>query len=92
MNGMQNRTFPDKEQITDLLSSEKLLAGNYNTFLLESASPEVVRCLTSLLSDTHAMQQTVFGEMQTRGWYPTPKAEDTKVNQAKQKFSTAVGK
>ena len=92
MNGMQNSIFPEKEQITDLLSTEKLLAGNYNTFLLESASPQVVRCLTSLLSDTHTMQQTVFGEMQTRGWDQTPKAEDTKVNQTKQKFTAAVGK
>ena len=92
MNRMQNNVFPEKEQITDLLSAEKFLAGNYNTFLLESASPQMVRCLTNLLSDTHTMQQTVFGEMQSRGWYPTPKAEDTKINQAKQKFSTAVGK
>lgn len=83
-------TFPEKEQITDLLSAEKFLAGNYNSFLLESASPQMVRCFTTLLSDTHTMQQTVFGEMQSRGWYQTPKAEDTKVNQAKQKFSPSA--
>ena len=92
MNGMQNSIFPEKEQITDLLSTEKLLAGNYNTFLLESASPQVVRCLTSLLSDTHTMQQTIFNEMQSRGWYAVTKAEDTKVNQTKQKFTAAITK
>jgi len=92
MNGMQQNTFPEKEQITDLLSAEKFLSGNYNSFLLESATPEMVRCFTTLLSDTHTMQQTIFAKMQERGWYDTPKAEDTKVNQAKQKFSASVSK
>ena len=91
MNTPNQNTFPDKEQITDLLSAEKFLAGNYNSFLLESASPQVVRTLTSLLSDTHTMQQTVFGEMQTRGWYATPKAEDARVNGTKQKFAASIG-
>ena len=90
MNGMQNTTFPEKEQITDLLSLEKFLAGNYNSFLLESATPEMVRCFSSLLEDTHAMQQSIFNEMQQRGWYATTKAEDTKINQTKQKFSASV--
>ena len=90
MNSMQNKTFPEKEQITDLLSAEKFLAGNYNSFLLESATPEMVRCFSSLLEDTHTMQQGIFNEMQQRGWYAVTKAEDTKINQTRQKFSTCV--
>lgn len=92
MNGMQNNTFAEKEQITDLLSAEKFLASNYNSFLLESATPEMVRCFSTLLSDTHNMQQNIFQEMQTRGWYPVTKAEDTKINQTKQKFTANVTK
>ena len=92
MNGTQNNTFPEKEQITDLLSAEKFLAGNYNSFLLESATPEMVRCFSTLLTDTHTMQQTIFNEMQSRGWYAVTKAEDTKVNQTKQKFTAAITK
>lgn len=92
MNGMQNNSFSEKEQMTDLLSAEKFLAGNYNSFLLESATPEMVRCFSGLLSDTHTMQQTVFHEMQSRGWYPVTKAEDTKINQTKQKFTASVTK
>ena len=84
--------FCDKDKITDLLSAEKFLAGNYNTFLLESATPEVKRCLFELLGDTHSMQQQIFAEMQSRGWYPTPKAEEQKLMQAKQKFSAQVSK
>ena len=92
MNSTQCKTFSDKEQMTDLLSAEKFLAGSYNTFLLECATPEMVRCLTSLLSDTHEMQQKIFHTMQERNWYETPKAEDTKVTTTKKQFATAVTK
>jgi spore coat protein CotF len=90
MNGMGNCNFGDKEQMTDLLSLEKHLAGSYNSFLLEAATPEVVRCLTETHGDTLSMQQRLFHEMNSRGWYPTPKAEEQKLMQTKQKFSAAV--
>ena len=89
---MQANNFSDKEQITDLLSAEKFLAGSYNTFLLECATPEMIRCLSALLSDTHTMQEQVFHTMQGRGWYPTPKAEDAKIATATGQFSAAVTK
>ncbi len=86
----EQKNFSDKEQITDLLSSEKFLASNYNAFLLESATPEVSRCLSELLADTHSMQQKIFTEMSSRGWYNTPKADETKIATTKQQFSTNV--
>ena len=89
---MQNQGFMEKEQITDLLSAEKFLASNYNAFLAECATPEMVRCLSSLLNDTHTMQQTVFHEMAAKGWYPVTKAEDAKVNAAKAKFEQSVSR
>lgn len=92
MSTAQNTTFSDKDQMTDLLSAEKFLAGSYNTFLLECATPEMVRCLSSLLDDTHGMQQQIFHTMQSRNWYQTPKAEDTKITATKQQFSASVTK
>ncbi|MBE6594665.1 MAG: spore coat protein [Ruminococcaceae bacterium] len=89
---MENCGFNEKEQMTDLLTLEKHLAGSYNSFALEAATPEVVNCLGALLNDTHRMQQQIFAEMSSRGWYPTPKAEDTKIMEARQKFATATGK
>ena len=86
----QQNCFGDKDKMNDLLSAEKFLAGNYNTFLLESATPEVKHCLLSLLQDTHSMQQQIFVEMQSRGWYQTPKAEEQKLMQAKQTFGGSV--
>lgn len=35
------------------------------------------------------MQAEVFDEMQKRGWYPVPAAEQQKIAQAKEKFQNA---
>ena len=85
-----NCGFQDKEKMTDMLMSEKLLASSYNSYLLEAATPEVVRCLSELLSDTHSAQQQLFQEMNSRGWYPLTKAEEQKIGETKMKFSAMV--
>ena len=82
----ENATFGDKERIADLLASEKFLSANYNTFLAECATPEMRAALSGILSDTHTIGQQLFNEMNSRGWYPVTKAEDAKVDSAKQKF------
>jgi spore coat protein CotF len=87
---MEQNCFCDKDKMNDLLSAEKFLEGTHSTFLLESATPEVKHCLLSLLQDTHSMQQQIFVEMQGRGWYQTPKAEDQKLMQTKQTFGGKV--
>ncbi|MBE6702777.1 MAG: spore coat protein [Ruminococcaceae bacterium] len=89
---MENCVFAPKDQMNDLLQSEKYLSGCYNSYLLESATPEVVQCMTGLLSDTHHMQRELFEEMNSRGWYPVTKADDLKVDGAKQKFSAMANK
>ena len=87
---MEQCQFTEQDKATDLLQSEKYLAGCYNSYLLESATPEVKQCLSGLLNDTHSMQQRLFEDMNSRGWYPVTKAEDQKVMSAKQKFSAKV--
>lgn len=84
---MMNQTsFGDKEMLTDLLSSQKFLADGYNTFANECATPAVKSDFINLLSEEHQLQNEIFTEMQKRGWYPTEAADQTKVNQAKQKY------
>ena len=87
---MEQCQFTEQDRATDLLQTEKYLAGCYNSYLLESATPEVKQCLSGLLNDTHSMQQRLFEDMNSRGWYPVTKAEDQKVTQAKQKFAMKV--
>ena len=78
----------DQEMITDVLSSQKFVTGNYNTVANEAKSHQVHDAFMSILKEEHDMQFEVFNEMQSRGWYPTENAEQQKVNAAKQKFSS----
>ena len=77
----------DREQITDLLTSEKQMTASYNTFLCESATPAVRSCLLSALKDEHTLAEELFCTMNTRGWYPVTKAEEQKISAAKEKFT-----
>ena len=61
MNNTQ-ATFGDKERMNDLLFGEKQLCAEYCSFLCEAATPEVVRTLSTLLTDTHDAQHTLFQE------------------------------
>ncbi len=85
---MENmKKMTEKELMTDLLSSEKFLTGVYNTYCCEAATSTVKSTLMSLLQDVHRMQEEIFGEMSSRGWYQLEKAEEQKLNSEKQKFS-----
>ncbi len=79
--------FGDKEILNDALNSEKHLTSTYNTFANECANPQLRGALMQLLNDEHAIQFDVFTEMHNRGFYPTPMADQQKIDQAKQKFS-----
>ena len=80
----------EQEKLTDLLSSQKNLTGLYNSFCNESATPAVRSGLFSILEDEHRIAQEIFSEMSTRGYYPVEKAEETKIDSAKQKFGKTV--
>ena len=41
----------------------------------------------SVLQEEHRIQEALFDEMSSRGWYPTEKAEQNKLDSEKQKFS-----
>ncbi len=83
---MQN-TLTEEQKLTDLLCSEKFFTSVYNTYCCEAASNPVKNCLSSILADEHRIQEQIFCEMQSRGWYPLQKAEESKIMEARQKFS-----
>ena len=82
-----NPGFGDREMMDDVLSSQKFITENYNTFANECATPALKSEFMNLLNEEHQIQHDVFTEMQKRGWYQTPAAQADKVNQAKQKFT-----
>ena len=76
----------DKELLNDVLASQKFITGNYNSFANECATPNVRDEFMRILNEEHQIQADVFDVMKKRGWYPTPSAEQQKIQQAKQKF------
>lgn len=79
--------FGDKEILTDALDAEKSATSLYNTFANECVNPALRNTFMDLLEKEHNIQFDVFNEMHTRGFYPTPAAEQQKVEQAKQKHA-----
>ena len=90
MEPMNSVKFDEKQKLNDLLSSQKYLTGVYNSYYCESATTEVKNCLSSILRDGHRIQEEIFDTMNNKGWYSVEKAEESKVNSAKQKFSQSA--
>lgn len=84
----QNLPMQDKEMMNDSLSTQKELTSVYNTFANECAMVALRNEMLNILKEEHEIQATVFAEMQQRGWYQTPLAQDQKVQSAKQKFQS----
>ena len=77
----------EEQKLNDMLSSEKFLTGVYNTYCCEASTGAVKNCLMSILQDEHRIHEEIFNEINSRGWYPLEKAEDTKLNSTKQQFA-----
>lgn len=80
--------FSDKDILTDVLSSQKFATDGYNTFANECVTPAVRSDFVNILNEEHKIQNEVFTEMQGRGWYATEAADQNKINQAKQKYTS----
>lgn len=76
----------DQDILTDVLTSQKNITGNYNTIANEASEASVRNTLMNILDDEHNIQFDVFKEMSKRGWYQTENAPQDKINQVKQKF------
>ena len=77
----------DKEILQDGLISQKQISGSYNTFAGECVNDRLRGAFLNILDDEHAIQASLFNDMRTRGWYQVEAADQSKVAQARQKFS-----
>lgn len=84
---MNDKPFmPEKEMLSDVLSDQKLVTSNYNTFANECAGKKLRDDAMCILHEEHDIQADVFEEMHSRGWYMTLAAEQQKIETAKAKF------
>ena len=76
--------YGDKELLTDALDAQKTETNHYNTFANECAHPELRNTFLNILQEEHDIQFDVFNIMHDAGFYPTPSAEQPKIDEAKQ--------
>ena len=83
---MEKQIYEEKEVLQDALDTQKAATGLYNTGANECVNSDLRDTMMDLLEKEHNIQFEVFNIMHEKGYYPTPEAENTKVQQAKQKF------
>lgn len=76
----------DQEMMDDVLASQKLITSDYNTCANEAANAPLRATFMNLLKDEHEIQADIFDQMSERGWYQVKQADQTMINQTKQKF------
>ena len=79
----------EKDILGDALSTQKHCTDNYNTFSNECVHEDLRNTMLDILAEEHSMQQEVFCSMHERGYYLTPDAQQSKIDEAKQKFSAS---
>ncbi len=82
--------YTEKEILSDALAAQKASTGNFNTFANECVHEDVRQTMLHILSEEHDIQQDVFNTMHEQGYYPTPAAEQKKVDEVKQQYSQCV--
>ncbi len=82
--------YDDKTMMTDMLSTQKFIASNYNNYAGECATRTAKNRLMKILSEEHDIQFKIFEEMQAKGWYEVANAPVDKVNQAVQTHISAA--
>lgn len=80
----------EKEILTDCLSSQKQTTASLNTFAGECVCEQLRSAFLNILDDEHRIQADIYTDMNTNGWYPTTPADQAKVQQAKQKYTTQM--
>lgn len=84
---MTDRNFGDRAQLTDLLNSQKFITGQYNSNMNESSTPDVRATLASILAEEQQIQNRIFNEMNSRGYYNVCQAEEQKIQKTKDQYA-----
>lgn len=82
--------YTEKEILGDALATEKTSTCNYNTYSNECVHEEVKNVMLRILAQEHEIQNDVFNMMHERGLYPTPGADEKKLQETKTKFAQSV--
>ena len=79
--------YTEKEIYGDALTAQKTATSEMNMAANECKHESVRKTIMNILNEEHAIQKSVFDDMQAAGYYPTPAADEKKVQDTKQKYS-----
>lgn len=85
---MQNSQ--DKNLMQGILMLEKGVCDLYMHGSIESSTQNINQAFKSALNESLCMQDTVYQQMKSKGWYQTEQAEQEKIDTLKQKFSNQM--
>ncbi len=81
----------DREIMENILLTTKGVCDLYLHGSVESSTPPVHEAFTTALNDALCMQNGVYAQMESRGWYQKEQEQPQKLQQVKQKFASAQG-
>lgn len=80
--------FDEKNILQDFISTQRQISAAYNEYAGECVNEQLRGAFLSILDDEHRIQANIFNNMNAKGWYPVQQAEQQKIQQARQKFSS----
>ena len=79
----------DQSIMENLLLTTKGVCDLYMHGTIESSTQNVHQAFDSALSDSLAMQDAIYQQMSSKGWYSTAQADEQQIWQVRQKFAQA---
>ena len=79
----------DQSIMENLLLTTKGVCDLYMHGTIESSTQNVHQAFDSALSDSLAMQDAIYQQMSSKGWYATAQADEQQIWQVRQKFAQA---
>lgn len=82
------QNYTDKEVLGDGLDAQKAATALFNRMANECVHDDLRDTLLDILEEEHEMQVDVFNIMHAKGFYPTPPAEQKKIDEVKSQFGS----
>lgn len=77
----------DRDRLEDMLSTEKRLTANFNTFAFETSHKQLQQDVMTILNETHQSQFEMFELMFRKGHYKLDAEQQMKLDQAFQQYN-----
>ena len=77
----------DKEILEGILLTTKGVCDLYLHGSIESSTPKVHQAFHTALDSALCMQNTVYNQMASHGWYTAEQAQPQQLQQVRQKFA-----